>query len=302
MTTTADEVEHAIYELREDARMWNAIANAHDARWFGGSSELHEQASFVAVRDLTMGLRRILDRGFRDKKTDAPLESGLASLYRLLEDQGLRSEGDRLRHMSAFRHLLNIADKSIAHANTTALRSMSVGASGVPGLAAHLSQPRLLFTMVNEVSNSYIKHVRDVDFEAIYLDRSRLMDPFRGQVQRAGVPWVDFHLTDIFLDPSLLAPDLRKRPEGLSTEQLVAYVTYCLRCVGLAATSNHPVAFGTDAVTHHRGKAEQLLAPLTRSKRSRVEERLRAKGLTLFAPLPRGQALLETRKVTIRLA
>jgi hypothetical protein len=299
LTASADEIEHAIYELREDARMWNAVANADGEKWFGGSQDLHEHLSFVAVRDLTMGLRRILDRGRRDK-ADVPQEPDLVSLYRLLEDNGKQAEGDRLRKLPAFRHLLTIADKSIAHGNTAALRAISVGASGVPGLAAHLSQPRLLFTMVDAVSRSYDANVRAVDFEATYLYRDRLDDPFRRHVQRAGVPWVDFHLTDVFLDPSLLAPSLRRGPPDLTNDQVIAYVTHCVRCAEKEG-SGHPVAAEMGHVaTHYRGRAEQILGSVSSSRRSKLEARLKAAGVKLFATAPKPPLILSTPGATFR--
>jgi hypothetical protein len=118
---------------------------------------------------------------------------------------------DGLRSHECFKHLVAIADKTIAHANLSALQRLSVGHAGIPKLPPDALQPRLLLTMVKEVSDAFVRHVRPIDFEVVYLDSSRMSDRFRSSVQRTGVPWVDFHLREIFLDPSNLTPSLRNR-------------------------------------------------------------------------------------------
>lgn len=194
--------KHLVGEVigaRFQLRYWLAMRQANHERWFGGSRELQFQAQNGLLTSILLSMRRATDIGKAPNITLVAVLRGMRALSvdeadRLRLRDGIRAAG-ALREHVAVKHLRQIADKVIAHANPDGL-----AAAGplVQPLRAEQYNVATISEALQTITDVYVKYVEpNMASDAM----THPGDPFWRLLPDCGLPVRDYLVMEAFRAP-----------------------------------------------------------------------------------------------------
>jgi len=270
-------LESQLANLRDSLRLWVAISNADPSKAFGGSRYLQREAAANALQDIVMTLRRLGDKGHRDKQ-DRPRELDLLSVYRALEDHGRKDIGDSLVRAPHFQHIKKLADKLFAHGKPQDLKGFATFDPSLP--QTHI-QASMVFEVSKAFCDAYTTHVQSVDLDGSEYHDRRRRDPFEEAIQPVGLPLVDFPPADIFLDRSFLPKDFLRKRVPFTDEQILRYIRFYHSRAKAAGSSFTNDLLSPEAANKYLQYSVELLERQPLDQHERVVASLRTEGVLL---------------------